>query len=79
MGMIKSGAIAIIEHRRGAMHTEVYESHLGAVLDTIDSGRLGDGVHGSDEHVAALVRVVQRANAILNRIRVQQAKEADEG
>ena len=59
------GSVTVVEHKNGGSHVEVYDARIDAVLGMLDLGSIGDGTHGSEAHVQALQRVVEKANTIL--------------
>ncbi|MGZ5077007.1 MAG: hypothetical protein ACXV9R_10325 [Methylobacter sp.] len=57
MKMISTGHIVVNRFIGNSVYTSAYESLLDLVLDTIDNGLIGGGIHGSEGHIAALKEV----------------------
>ena len=74
---IGGATVAVVEHKRNAMHCEAFPSKLAAVLRMIDFGDLGGGIaYGGDEHKAALVEVEKQIAATRARIAEMEAEDA---
>lgn len=68
MSMTAMGNVCVTEFKHGAVHVDPYKDRFAMVLATLDTGALGDGVHGDEAHLVALRKVVEAAQAIIAKI-----------
>lgn len=67
MGLITNEKIALIEASGGLM-VETYASRLGAILELMNSGSIGDGIYGSEAHLIALCKIEARLAEVVGKI-----------
>jgi hypothetical protein len=63
--IVGNTTICVVERTRTGMSSEFYGSRLKMVLEELNSGKIGDGIHGSQAHLYALQKVIGRCQRIM--------------
>lgn len=62
------GSCLLARFAHGSIHAETYKDPLAMVLALLNSGVIGDGVHGSEAHLAALRQISEHALKVAGKI-----------
>lgn len=66
--MIAPGTCHLVLFKNGNVDSGTYKNLLSLVLHMLNNGLLADGWHGSEAHLAALRKIIDRANEVIREV-----------